>query len=351
MDSIRFKNDRLWYLDQTQLPLKEKWYVADTVDEVYEAIVRLKIRGAPLIGVFCAYGVYIAMKKTASNCRRKDVFLKQTYKIIDHLKTSRPTAVNLFWALDRIKNAVAQNGHRTIGEITRAVLNEAKTIHAQDRQLCARIGEYGMRVIRRGDSILTHCNAGCLATAGEGTALSVIFAAARIYGKKNIHVFVDETRPLLQGARLTAWELTKKQIPATLITDNMAGFLMQQGKIDKIVVGADRIAANGDVANKIGTYSVAVLARHHRIPFYVAAPFSTFDLKKKTGKRIPIEQRNSQEVTMILGKLPIAPKTVPAYNPAFDVTPHELITAIITDRGIIKPPYKQNIKKRFDKVT
>lgn len=345
MKSMYFKHDQLWYLDQTQLPLKEKWYAARTRENVYEAIRKLKIRGAPLIGVFSAYGVYVGVKKI--NKTQKTRFLKETYKIIEYLKTTRPTAVNLFWALERIKTIVSRNEHKNIAQIKKAVLQEAKMIHRQDEQLCSRIGRYGAKLIDKGDSILTHCNAGSLATAGCGTALAVIFAAARAYGKKNVHVFADETRPLLQGARLTAWELTKEKIPATLITDNMAGFLMQQGKIHKIVVGADRVAANGDVANKIGTYSVAVLAKYHRIPFYVAAPFSTFDLTKKTGREIPIEQRASDEIKNVVGKAVIAPKKIPVYNPAFDVTPHRLITAIITDRGIIKPPYGKNIRKMF----
>lgn len=343
MRSICFKNDQLWYLDQTQLPGREKWCLTRTLDDVYQAIYLLKIRGAPLIGVFCAYGVYVGMKKISHS--KKNLFIKGTYKIIEHLKTTRPTAVNLFWALERIKAVVTRNEHKSAFQIKQAVLGEAKAIHRQDEALCRKIGQYGTKLISKGDSILTHCNAGFLATAGEGTALAVIFASSRTYGKKNIHVFVDETRPLLQGARLTAWELTKKRIPATLITDNMAGFLMQQKKIDKIVVGADRITANGDVANKIGTYSVAVLAKYHRIPFYVAAPFSTFDLKRKTGKEIPIEQRDPQEIRNVVGRAVIAPKNIPVYNPAFDVTPNVLITAIITDRGIIRPPYGKNIRK------
>jgi len=245
--------------------------------------------------------------------------------------------------LNHIALVVESNNGKTVKEMRDIILKAARAIHYEDILLCSRIGEYGAKLINDGDNILTHCNAGFLATGGVGTALSVIYKAKDM-GKK-IHVYADETRPLLQGARLTAWELTKNRIPVTLICDNMAAFLMAQGKIDKIVTGADRIAANGDTANKIGTYSVAVNAKHHGIPFYIAAPFSTFDLSIPTGKEIPIEERDKDEVRTVLGKVVTAPRKVDVYNPAFDVTPGELIAGIITDKGVIYPPFKQNIKK------
>jgi len=223
------------------------------------------------------------------------------------------------------------------------VTEEARTIHKEDIQLCKRMGEYGLKLVKKGDNILTHCNTGFLATSGEGTALSVVFSAHKKY--KNIHVYADESRPLLQGARLTAWELMKKKVPYTVICDDMSAYLMQQGKIDVIFVGADRIAANGDTANKIGTYNLAVNAFYHKVPFYVVAPFSTFDLGISSGKDIPIEERNHDEVRIVFGKAQITPKNAHVYNPAFDVTPAKLITAIVTDRGIIRPPYRNNIRK------
>ena len=231
----------------------------------------------------------------------------------------------------------------SVSAIKKALLCEAQKIHRQDVEFCSRMAAFGAKLVRSGDSILTHCNAGSLATSGEGTALSVIYKAHKLYG--NIKVYADETRPLLQGARLTAWELSKRKIDCTLICDNMAAYLMQKGKIDKIFVGADRIAANGDTANKIGTYSVAVIAAYHKVPFYVVAPFSTFDLSLLTGSQIPIEERAGYEVKTVLGKINVAPKNVKVFNPAFDVTPSKLIAAIVSDKGIIYPPYAKNIKK------
>jgi len=338
--SIIFKNDRLFYLDQTKLPEKESWSESKNLNDCYWAIKKLKIRGAPLIGVFAAYSLYLSAKNFKGTSK---LFLTYFNKTIKHLKQSRPTAVNLFWALEKIENKVLANKNKTIDQLKKIILNQAKNIHAQDILLCKNLGKHGLNLVRRGDRILTHCNAGWLATSGSGTALAVIYQAKRKYGK--IKVYADETRPLLQGARLTAWELTKKKIDVTLISDNMAGYLMQQGLIDKVFLGADRIARNGDVANKIGTYGVAILANFHKIPFYVVAPVTTFDLKLTSGKNIPIEQRDPEEVRTILGKVRIAPAKVKVYNPAFDLTPNKLITAIVTDRGIIYPPFKKSIKK------
>ncbi len=340
MQSINFKNNRLFYLDQTKLPLKEIWLECTSLKEGFMAIKKLSVRGAPLIGVFSAYCIYIHLKDLPSN---KEKFLKKLKESLEHLKSCRPTAVNLSWALNRIDEIVIKNKDKSLIRIKKIILKEAITIHKEDIILCRKIGEYGVKLVNKGDKILTHCNAGILAAGGEGTALAVIYKANRVY--KDIMVFADETRPLLQGARLTAWELAKNKVPVTVICDNMAAFLMQKGQINKIIVGADRIAANGDVANKIGTYSLAVLAKYHKIPFYVAAPFSTFDVTLEKGEYIPIEQRHENEVHKIINKVLITPADVKAYNPAFDVTPNELVTAIITDRGILYPPFKYNISK------
>jgi len=340
MFSIKFKNSKLFYLDQTELPQKEVWRQCKGISDGFLAIKELQVRGAPLIGVFAAYCIAVYAK---SLNLEKDKFIKKLGKSMEELKLCRPTAVNLAWALDELKGVLLENSNKSINEIRNALLSEAQKIYRQDIKLCDKMADFGVKLIKSGDSILTHCNAGFLATAGEGTALSLIYKAQKIY--KNIKVYADETRPLLQGARLTAWELTKRRIDCTLICDNMAAYLMQKGKIDKIFVGADRIAANGDAANKIGTYSVAVAASYHKVPFYVVAPFSTFDLSLSSGKEIPIEERDAGEVRTVLGKIDIAPKNIKVFNPAFDVTPSRLITAIVSDRGIIYPPYGKNIKK------
>ncbi len=338
MTSVKFKNNRLFYLDQTRLPLFEVWLECRSLEDGFKTIKRLGVRGAPLIGVFAAYCLCIHLKKLSSD---KALFSKQLKESLRYLNSSRPTAVNLSWALKRLKQSAKG---KDVSAIKKAMLSEAKAIHRQDLLLCKKMATYGLRLIKKGDQILTHCNTGFLATSGEGTALSVIYAAARKYKNKLI-VYADETRPLLQGSRLTAWELLKKKIPSFVVCDNMAAYLMQTGKIDKVFVGADRISANGDAANKIGTYTVAVSASYHKIPFYVVAPFSSFDLKLKNGKQIPIEQRNPDEVRKIRGKVSVAPAEVKVYNPAFDVTPSKLITAIVTDKGIIYPPFAKNIKR------
>ena len=342
MFAIKFKNNRLFYIDQTRLPSKEVWLECRNLNQGYQAIKSLAVRGAPLIGVFSAYCMAVHLRNLP---KEKKAFLRSFKKAIDYLKSCRPTAVNLSWALDRLADRTYVSKDKSLPQIKRIIFNEAKAIHKEDLTLCRNMALYGAKLIKKGDSILTHCNAGFLATSGEGTALAVIYKAARLY--KDIRVYVDETRPLLQGARLTAWELSKKRIRTIVICDNMAAQLMQRGKINKIFVGADRIAANGDVANKIGTYNLAVIARYHKVPFYVVAPFSTFDLNLKTGKHIPIEERSPEEVKTVLGKICITPKNIEVNNPAFDITTHELISAIISDKGVIYPPFAKNIKTKI----
>lgn len=331
--TVEWKNGVVRLLDQSRLPEHVEFLDCRDYRAVADAIRELKVRGAPAIGVTAALGV--ALGAQAVSATEFPAFAQALLPICDHLAATRPTAVNLFWAIDRMKKTLASLSAQAVPAVKAALLAEAQAILAEDIALCKAMGKHGADLIANGQTVLTHCNAGALATAGYGTALGVIRAAWE-QGKK-IQVIADETRPVLQGARLTAWELMQDEIPVTLITDNMAGSLMRQGKIQLCVVGADRIAANGDVANKIGTYSVAVLAKAHGIPFYVAAPYSTIDLKTKTGADIPIEQRNPLEVTSIHGSHPVAPAGVAVYNPAFDVTPAELITGIITERGVFKP--------------
>lgn len=331
--TVEWKNGAVRLLDQSQLPGAVEFLDCLDYQTVAEAIRTLKVRGAPAIGVTAAMGVALGAQTISET--DYPTFSRAVLSICNELAATRPTAVNLFWAIARMRRKLESMQGQPVSSIKQVLLAESQAILEEDISLCKTMGRYGAGLIQDGQTILTHCNAGSLATAGYGTALGVIRAAWE-QGKK-IKVIADETRPVLQGARLTAWELMQDRIPVTLITDNMAGSLMRQGKIHLCVVGADRIAANGDVANKIGTYSVAVLAKAHHIPFYVAAPYSTIDLKTKTGDEIPIEQRNSSEVTTIHGSHPVAPKDVAVYNPAFDVTPAELITGIITERGVFKP--------------
>jgi methylthioribose-1-phosphate isomerase len=331
--TVEWKDSVVRLLDQSRLPEVVEFLDCLDYQTVADAIRTLKVRGAPAIGVTAAMGV--ALGAQAITAADNAGFTQSVLRICDELASTRPTAVNLFWAIERMKRKLESLRNHPVSFIKTALMKESQAILEEDIVLCKTMGRYGAELIKDGQTILTHCNAGSLATAGYGTALGVIRAACE-QGKK-INVIADETRPVLQGARLTAWELMQDQIPVTLITDNMAGSLMKQGKIHLCVVGADRIAANGDVANKIGTYSVAVLAKAHNIPFYVAAPYSTIDLKTKSGADIPIEQRNPLEVTTIHGSHPVAPKDVAVYNPAFDVTPAELITGIITERGVFKP--------------
>jgi len=340
VETIKWKNGKARYIDQTLLPMKTKYVECGDVKKMWRAIKRLEVRGAPAIGIAGALGVVLGVKD--SKAKTFDKFLNEIKGVVGYLATSRPTAVNLFWALTRMECVAAANSNRSVSDIKKILLKEALKIIDEDKSSCRAMARFGSALIKKGDTILTHCNAGGLATADYGTALGVLFEANK--QGKMIKVYADETRPLLQGARLTTWELMREGIDTTLICDNMAAHLMAKGVIDKIFVGADRIASNGDAANKIGTYGLAVLAKYHGIPLYVVAPLSTFDFKIKTGSEIPIEERNANEVRQILGK-PIAPKNVKVYNPAFDVTPNELIAAIVTERGVFKKPYKKSLCK------
>jgi methylthioribose-1-phosphate isomerase len=323
-------------LDQRLLPHKEINRVCRDYKEVAAAIRQMIIRGAPAIGVAAAMGVALGALKS----RAKD-FDQDFQEIVSTLAKTPPTAVNLFWALERMRKVYLENRERGIETVKRLLKVEAQKIYKEDIAANKEMGKFGAGLLSDAKHVMTHCNAGALATAGYGTALGVIRALKE--SGKNFEVFVNETRPFLQGARLTAWELKKEKIAATLITDSMAGYLMQMGRIDAVVVGCDRIAANGDVANKIGTYTIAVLAQRHGIPFYVAGPTSSIDLNCQTGKDIPIEQRDPKEVSHMFGRA-LAPEGITIFNPAFDVTSQELISAIITEKGVIHPPYDQNIK-------
>ncbi|MBR5414523.1 MAG: S-methyl-5-thioribose-1-phosphate isomerase [Thermoguttaceae bacterium] len=342
VDELR--GGRLTLIDQTRLPAEFLRMTCETPEDVWRAIKRLSVRGAPAIGIAAAYGVCLGIQSLFAGADRptRGELLAAVEKTAAYLATSRPTAVNLFWALDRMKARAAAEKDAAAEEIAVALMTEAKTIHDEDRELCRRIGRHGAGLVKDGDVLLTHCNAGALATADYGTALGVFYAAQE--EGKNIRVYADETRPLLQGARLTAWELAVHGIDVTLICDSMAAMLMRQKKIDAVFVGADRIAANGDVANKIGTYGVAVSARAHGVPFYVAAPFSTFDLTLSDGSQIPIEERDPEEIRRGFGRQ-TAPDGIKIYNPAFDVTPAELISGIVTEKGVIAPVTADEIRR------
>ena len=335
-------------IDQSLLPVQVVTLRLRHEDEVADAIKTLKVRGAPAIGVTAAFGMALAAYRALCN---DDITPEQLRVHVREagqmLSRTRPTAVNLFWAIERMNQYMASLSFTTSQEIAQHLRDEAQAIADEDIAACLQMGRFGAELISDGDNVLTHCNAGTLATAGGGgTALSPIYTA--FHNGKRVHVFVDETRPILQGARLTAWELQQANVPLTLITDNMAGHFMRHGGIKAVFVGADRIAANGDVANKIGTYSVAVLAHAHNIPVYVVAPLSTIDLTLPSGEAIPIEQRKPDEVTMVRGMV-IAPSEVHVANPAFDVTPHEYVTAIITERGIARSPYEQSLRQLFER--
>lgn len=334
--ALEWLGDKLRILDQSKLPWEETCIDLCGYRDVVRAIEDMKIRGAPAIGITAAYG--IALGASAITTDRSDEFVRRLSEIMHAFAVSRPTAVNLFQAIARMKQAARGE---SVAEIKRALVHEAELMHREEIAATREISQLGAQLIKDGCTVLTHCNAGPLATAGYGTALGVIIAA-RDQGKK-VSVVATETRPLLQGARLTTWELRQEGIPVTLITDSMAGYFMQQHKTDCVIVGADRIAANGDAANKIGTYALAVLAGVNGIPFYVAAPTSTVDLALSSGDKIPIEERSPQEVTSIRG-VPIAPEGTEAANPAFDVTPHGYVTALITERGIAKEPYTEALK-------
>ncbi len=337
VETIQWTRDGVVMIDQTRLPREIVYVTCRTYQEVADAIVAMVIRGAPASGVAAAMGVAIGALHADES--RLD---EEMEVICSTLARTRPTAVNLFWAIDRMKRLYAGLRGRPIDEIRQAMVAEAQLVKQEDIEINRAMGRHGAELVPDGCTVLTHCNAGALATAGFGTALGVIRAAVEA-GKK-IDVFADETRPFLQGARLTAWELQQDGIPTTLITDSMAGYFMRQGRIGCVVVGADRIAANGDVANKVGTYSVAVLARENGVPFYVAAPISTLDLTLSTGDLIPIEQRAAKEVTEVFG-VPVAPEGIAVQNPAFDVTPAKYVTAIITERGVARAPFEESLRR------
>ena len=351
--TIFWESDAVVMIDQKALPLEERYLTCKRYEDVITAIKDLTVRGAPAIGVAAAMGIALGTLQISTTSAEN--LKTEFYRICDCFSQTRPTARNLFWAIERMKRcfekalasdmavhspAQEDQGAFSHEKIRQILIAEAIRIGEEDIAINRRMGLNGRSLIKDGDHILTHCNAGALATAGYGTALGVI-RAAREEGK-NIHVFVDETRPVLQGARLTAWELMKEGIPATLITDSMAGFLMQQGKVNLVITGADRIAANGDTANKIGTYALAVLAKENHIPFYIAAPLSTIDLSIKTGDDIPIEERDSEEVTLFRG-VRTAPMGIQVYNPAFDITPNRYITAIITEVRVVRPPFEEHL--------
>lgn len=335
---IRFFNGKCMMLDQRLLPAETVWNTYDSYQDVAEAIRSMVVRGAPAIGVAAAIGLWFGVRDLETESSQE--FYRGMESIAEELAATRPTAVNLVWALERMKRFAHANLDRSVMELKIGLEFEALAILQEDEQLCVKLGQQGQELIPDGARVLTHCNAGALATAAYGTALGVIRAA--VAAGKKISVLADETRPFLQGARLTAWELQKDNIPVTLICDNMAGYLMSKGEIDCVIVGADRIAANGDVANKIGTYTVAVLAKEHNIPFYVAAPMSTVDLSLTDGSQIPIEERDAREITHIKD-VQLAPEGIEVRNPAFDVTPHRLVTAIITERGVVEGDYQQGL--------
>ena len=344
LPTIARDNDTVVMIDQRKLPAQEIYVTCKTAPEVAKAITTMVIRGAPAIGVAAALGIALGMRRSTATGTQK--FATDFYKVCELMAGTRPTAVNLFWAIDRMKRSFAAGA--AAGESTEQLKDrldrEADLIHDEDVANCRAMGAHGAAVVPADAKILTHCNAGALATAGYGTALGVIRGA--VEAGKQVQVFADETRPFLQGARLTAWELVRDGIHTTVITDNMSGALMRQGKVNFVVVGADRIAANGDTANKIGTYTVAVLAREHQVPFYVAAPLSTIDLNTPDGSRIPIEERSRREVTHV-GSNQVAPEGAHVWNPAFDVTPHHLIAGIITEKGIFRAPYTESLAQAF----
>jgi methylthioribose-1-phosphate isomerase len=340
--TIEWTDEGVVMIDQRHLPTEEHYPVFRTPEEVAWAIKEMVIRGAPAIGIAAAMGVALGARQASKDDR--DEFARRVEEVCQSLAATRPTAVNLFWAIERMRKLCNESlrAGMPLEAIKDRLVEEARHMHAEDIAANQQMGRFGAELISDGATILTHCNAGALATAGYGTALGVVRAA--VEAGKRVAVYADETRPFLQGARLTAWELYKDEIPVTLITDNMAGHFMKRGNIDCVVVGADRIAANGDVANKIGTYGVAVLAKENNIPFYVAAPISTLDLTLSSGEEIPIEERREEEVTHVKG-MQLAPAGIMIANPAFDVTPHRYIAAIITERGVARPDYRESLSR------
>ena len=341
--TITWENDALRLIDQTLLPEEYKFITCRDVGTVAEAIVSLRVRGAPAIGVAAAYGVVIAAQEAIARNADFDQYVAES---IQKLAQTRPTAVNLFWALDRQEKVLAKADNHAPEEKRDYLLKEAHEIFEDDKRICRQIGRNGAELLSSQATVLTHCNAGGLATADYGTALAVVYAA--VEAGKQVAVYADETRPLLQGSRLTAWELNQSGVDVTVICDSMAAAVLREKNIDSIVVGADRIAKNGDVANKIGTYGLAILARAHQVPFYVAAPLSTIDMKRETGAQIPIEEREKKEITHGMGRQ-TAPGGIHVYNPAFDVTPNHLVTAIITEKGVAKGNYTEIFERWFEK--
>jgi methylthioribose-1-phosphate isomerase len=340
IQTLEWTDQGVRFIDQTKLPTEETYVNCTTYQQVADVIRNMVVRGAPAIGVSAAMGVALGVKN--SKAETAGELKRDLDEICDLISKTRPTAVNLFWGIRRMQQKFELLRVRPVSQIKQALIDEAQRMHAEDIAINQAMGKHGATLMPDSGGVLTHCNAGALATCGYGTALGIIRAAVE-RGKK-IHVYADETRPFLQGSRLTAWELVKDGIPTTVISDNMSGAMMRQGKIGAVVVGADRIAANGDVANKIGTYTVAVLAKEHSIPFYVAAPISTVDLETPDGSKIPIEQRNPAEVTHIAGKA-ITPAGIQVENPAFDVTPAKYVTAIVTERGVARAPYTESLAR------
>lgn len=339
---IEWREGELVLLDQRRLPTEVKHVVCRSAGEVAEAIREMSVRGAPAIGIAAAYGV--ALTGMASGAKSREQFIRDISQAAEQIASARPTAVNLFWALERMKKVLTHNETENVLVLKECLVQEANAILEEDRRTCRQIGLHGAELIKDGDAVLTHCNAGGLATSGYGTALAAIYVAKE-QGKR-IRVYADETRPLLQGSRLTAWELLRAGIETTVLCDNTAGVVMKEGKVNLVITGADRIARNGDTANKVGTYSLALLAKAHGIPFYVAAPKSTLDMNLGSGEEIPIEQRSPREVTHF-GGVRTAPEGVKVYCPAFDDTPHHLITGIITEKGIVRAPFEDNLRRLF----
>jgi methylthioribose-1-phosphate isomerase len=344
IEHLRWDEDCLLLLDQTLLPTKTDFLKINCIEECWEAIKVLRVRGAPAIGVAAAFGMYLGLRTLNSADWSASEFVEEARKNADYLSSARPTAVNLRWAVDRIVRLIEAHPKETIPQILDIIKAEAISMIAEDNEVCKAIGRHGVTLLKDGAMVLTHCNAGGLATARYGTALSPIYAAQE--KGMRVGVFADETRPLLQGSRLTAYELQRAGIPVTLICDNMAAMVMAQKKVDLVIVGADRVTANGDFANKIGTYGVAILAKEHGIPFYCATPLSTIDMSLAHGGSIPIEERKSEEITHGFGRQ-TAPDGINVFNPAFDVTPHRYVTAFITERGVVKPPFEKNLSLLF----
>jgi methylthioribose-1-phosphate isomerase len=351
IETLEWTDAGVRFIDQRKLPMEEVYVTCRTYEEVADAISTMVVRGAPAIGVAGAMGVALGIRaaaaKASATTKTGNDLRPALEKICDTIGATRPTAVNLFWGIRRMKETFEANAKRPVAEVVATLIKEAKQMHVEDVAACMAMGRHGAVLLPRSGGVLTHCNAGALATCGYGTALGVIRSAVESGSK--IHVYADETRPFLQGSRLTAWELHKDGIPTTVIADNMAGAMMGQGKIGAVIVGADRIAANGDVANKIGTYSLSILAKEHGIPFYVAAPWSTIDLETPDGSGIPIEQRSAREVTHMADRQ-MTPTGVGIENPAFDVTPHKYVTAIITERGVALPNFAEALRRMAELV-